>query len=85
MGPDGQEGLQGGEHGEAGHEADHLDGEEGDGDAQPGRQLRVLPGEVQLGVVQREAGQHVVLSAHEDGQGEDEVRDECEEPGQIRV
>ena len=85
MGSNGQQGLQGGEHGQTGQEADHLDGEESDGDAEPGGQLRVLPGELELRVVQGEAGQHVVLAAHEDGEREDKVGDEGEEPGQSRL
>ena len=80
MGSDGQQRLEGGEHGETGQEADHLDGEESDGDAESRRQLRVLPGELERSVVQGQAGQDVILPAHEDSEGEDKVRDEGEEP-----
>ena len=34
-------------------------------------------------MVQGQAGQHVLLPAHEDGECEDGVRDEGEEPGRI--
>ena len=44
-----------------------------------------LTGEVEGCVVQGKAGQHVILPAHEDGECEDKVRDEGEEPGRIEI
>ena len=59
----------------------HFYCEKRDSDTQACSELRVLALELELSVVQGEAGEDVILSGHQHRGGQDEVGEEDEEPG----
>ena len=68
------------EHGDAREEAEELDPEEADGHAQADGELDVLPLVLVLGVFEGEAGLDVLLAGDQDGDRQQEVGDEGQEP-----